>query len=262
VLFAAHAYVGESTENPGKYYRNNVVHSIALLDALLAARVRLVVFSSSCSVYGLQTRMPITEDSSLDPLSPYAESKVFMEWILHWYGKAHGLRYVSLRYFNAAGADPEGELGECHDPEAHLIPLAILSALGKGELQVFGEDYPTPDGTCIRDYVHVSDLAEAHVLALEHLYNGGASETVNLGTGTGNSVREVIQTVHQVGGQPVSYRTAPRRPGDAPILVADRAKALRVLGWKPRLSELNTIVETAWKWHSRYAISGPPGSSR
>ena len=262
VLFAAHAYVGESVQNPGKYYRNNVAQSIALLDTLLAAGVRQVVFSSSCSVYGLQTQMPITEDSSLDPLSPYAESKMFMERMLHWYGKAYGLRSVSLRYFNAAGADPEGELGECHDPETHLIPLAILSTLGKGELQVFGDDYPTPDGTCIRDYVHVSDLGEAHILAVEHLQNGGASDTINLGTGTGNSVLEVIRTVQDISGRPVLYRTVPRRQGDAPVLVADRQKALRVLGWKPQSSELKTIVETAWQWHFRRGALPPVRSSR
>jgi len=262
VLFAAHAYVGESVQNPGKYYRNNVAQSIALLDTLLAAGVRQVVFSSSCSVYGLQTQMPITEDSSLDPLSPYAESKMFMERMLHWYGKAYGLRSVSLRYFNAAGADPEGELGECHDPETHLIPLAISSTLGKGELQVFGDDYPTPDGTCIRDYVHVSDLGEAHILAVEHLQNGGASDTINLGTGTGNSVLEVIRTVEDISGRPVLYRTVPRRQGDAPVLVADRQKALRVLGWKPQSSELKTIVETAWQWHFRRGALPPVRSSR
>lgn len=229
VLLAAHAYVNESVENPGKYYRNNIVQSIALLDALLAAGVRQLVFSSSCSVYGLQTRMPITEDSSLDPLSPYAETKMFMEGILRWYEKAYGLRYVSLRYFNAAGADPEGELGECHDPETHLIPLAILSSLGKGELRVFGDNYPTPDGTCIRDYVHLSDLAEAHVLALEHLRSERGSDTINLGTGTGNSILEVIRMVQAVGGRPVPYRIESQRPGDAAVLIADREKAFRVL---------------------------------
>jgi UDP-glucose-4-epimerase GalE len=260
VLFAAHAYVGESVENPGKYYRNNIVQSIALLDALLAVGVRQIVFSSSCSVYGPQTRMPITEDSSLDPLSPYAETKMFVERVLRWYEKAYGLRYVSLRYFNAAGADPEGELGECHDPETHLIPLAILSALDKGTLRVFGDEYPTPDGTCIRDYVHVSDLAEAHVLALEHLQGERGSDTINLGTGTGNSILEVIRMVQQVGGRPVPYRTVSQRPGDAAVLVADREKAFRVLGWKPQLSELKTIVQTAWDWHVHHPT--PLGNSQ
>jgi UDP-glucose-4-epimerase GalE len=251
VLFAAHAYVGESTENPGKYYRNNVAHSIALLDALIAAGIREIVFSSSCSVYGIQSRMPIDEESPVCPLSPYAESKLFMEWVLKWYGKAYGLRYVSLRYFNAAGADPEGELGECHDPETHLIPLAIFSAMGRGGLRVFGDDYPTPDGTCIRDYVHVADLAEAHVLALDYLRAGGDSQIANLGTGAGSSVRDVITTVEQVSGRAVSYEIKPRRDGDTPVLVADAAKAERLFGWKPRLSKLETIVETAWRWHSR-----------
>jgi UDP-arabinose 4-epimerase len=260
VLFAAHAYVGESVENPGKYYRNNIARSIALLDALLATGVKQIVFSSSCSVYGLQTRMPITEDSSLDPLSPYAETKMFMERILRWYEQAYGLRYVSLRYFNAAGADPEGELGECHDPETHLIPLAILSALGKGELRVFGDDYPTLDGTCVRDYVHVSDLAEAHVLALEHLQRERGSEIINLGTGTGNSILEVIRMVQRVGGRPVPYRIVSPRPGDAPVLVADGEKAFRVLGWKPQLSEVKTIVQTAWNWHFRH--TPPLGNDR
>jgi UDP-arabinose 4-epimerase len=249
ILFAGHAYVGESVENPRKYFRNNVSDAIHFLDVLVDAGVRRVVFSSSCSVYGIQDSLPIGEDSATDPLSPYAETKLFIEKVLRWYGSAYGLRFACLRYFNAAGADPGGELGEHHDPETHLIPLAIHAAMGRKPLRVFGTDYPTPDGTAIRDYTHVTDLAEAHLRAMRYLMKDGEPITLNLGTGTGHSVREVIQAVEVRGGVPVPVEYGPRREGDAPALVADPARARDVLGWIPQYSSLETIVRTAWQWH-------------
>jgi UDP-glucose-4-epimerase GalE len=255
ILFAAHAYVGESTANPRKYYHNNVAAALNFLDALIAGGVRALVFSSSCSIYGMQGKIPISEDSPKDPLSPYAETKLFIEQVLHWYGLAEGLRSVCLRYFNAAGADPDGDLGEHHDPETHLVPLAIYAAMGRGPLSIFGDDYPTPDGTAIRDYIHVRDLAAAHVAAVEHLLGQGESTQVNLGTGTGHSVREVVQMVERVSEVTVPVRTCARRMGDAPALVADAGKAGRVLNWTPRYSSLETIVSTAWRWHSQIADS-------
>ena len=251
ILFAGHAYVGESTSDPRKYFRNNVTNSIDFLNTLLDAGLRNVVFSSSCSIYGMQEKIPINEESSTNPLSPYAETKLFFEKVLKWYGSAYGLRYARLRYFNASGADPEGQLGENHDPETHLIPLTIYAAMGKGPLRVFGTDYPTPDGTAIRDYAHVTDLADAHLKSLRHLIAGGDSLTLNLGTGTGHSVRDVIHAVEKVSGQPVPAEYGPRREGDAPALVADPARALALLGWKPQYSSLETIVGTAWNWHKQ-----------
>jgi UDP-glucose-4-epimerase GalE len=250
VLFAGHAYVGESVANPRKYFGNNVAGSLEFLNSLMDSGVRRLVFSSSCSIYGFQERMPISEDSSNGPLSPYAESKLFFERVLRWYGPAYGVRFACLRYFNAAGADPDGELGELHEPETHLIPLAIYAALGRQPLRVFGNDYPTPDGTPIRDYIHVADLADAHVRALQRLSDGGGNLTVNLGTGRGYSVLEVIRMVEQVSGRPVPLERAPRREGDANALVADAALALR-LAWTPRHSSLESIVRTAWDWHVR-----------
>ncbi len=208
ILFAGHAYVGESTSNPRKYFGNNVTDAIAFLNALVDAGVRNIVFSSSCSIYGIQEKMPIREDSSKDPLSPYAETKLFFEKVLRWYGSAYGVRSVCLRYFNAAGADPDGELGEFHDPETHLIPLTCYAALGRTTLRVFGTDYATPDGTAIRDYIHVTDLADAHVRALHHLTNGGASLQLNVGTGTGSSVRQVIDAVERAAGRRFRPSTA------------------------------------------------------
>ena len=250
VMFAAHTDVRESVENPRKYYRNNVSSALAFLDSLLEGGVRSIVFSSTCAIYGLQTKVPISEDASKNPLSPYAQTKWMVEQALAAYDRAYGLRSACLRYFNAAGADPDGELGECHVPETHLIPLAIYAAKGRAKLSVFGTDYPTPDGTAIRDYIHVSDLANAHVTAVRHLMAGGESLQLNLGTGAGSSVREVIRAVERVSGCAIAARYVERRPGDAPALVADASKALRVLDWKPRLSSLETIVETAWRWHS------------
>lgn len=253
ILFAAHAYVGESIEFPGKYYRNNVCNSIAFLDALLAAGVRLLVFSSSCSIYGDQGGLPIREDQPRHPLSPYAETKLFLENVLQWYDRAHGLRAICLRYFNAAGADPEGELGEWHEPETHLIPLTIRAAAGGPALRIFGDDYPTPDGTAVRDFIHVTDLADAHVRALRSLMGGGASAQFNCGTGNGHSVKEVIEMVERVSGKPVRCEFAPRRMGDAPSLVADAWLIGHALQWTPQHSSLRTICDTAWQWYSKNA---------
>jgi UDP-glucose-4-epimerase GalE len=248
--FAANHYVGESMVNPQKYYRNNVEGGLSLLNTIVEAgkQTTVVIFSSTCSVYGAPSKMPITEDYPLTPVNPYGVSKVFFEQALHSYDTAYGIRYASLRYFNAAGADESGEVGECHDPEPHLIPLALRAAAGFGpELQVYGTDYPTPDGTCIRDYTNVVDLAEAHVKALQYLQAGNPSFTVNLGTGEGSSVKEVISTVEEVTGKNVPRKIVPRRPGDPPALVADPKKAHEMLNWKAMRS-LRDSVSTAWKW--------------
>ena len=253
ILFAAHAYVGESTQHPAKYYRNNICESLAFLDTLLAMDVKALVFSSSCSIYGIQKEIPIREDSPKDPLSPYAETKLFLENAARWYDQAYSLRTVCLRYFNAAGADPEGEIGEWHDPETHLIPLTIQSALGGPRLRILGSDYPTPDGTAVRDYIHVTDLADAHVRALRYLFDGGASAQFNCGTGDGHSVQQVVDMVERVSGRKVAVDHAPRRQGDAPALVADPRRIRETLGWIPRHSSLESIVRTAWSWYSEKA---------
>jgi UDP-glucose-4-epimerase GalE len=246
--FAAHAYVGESVENPRKYFRNNVEAGLVLLNACLDCGVRRVIFSSTCAVYGVPPKVPISEQTSRQPVNPYGVSKMFFEQALEAYDRAYSLRYASLRYFNAAGADPSGEIGESHDPESHLIPLALQAAIGaRPALDLFGDDYPTPDGTCVRDYVHVNDLADAHVTALERLTGGGESLAVNLGTGHGYSVKEVLSEVEKVTGRVVPVKLAPRRPGDPPALVADSAAAERLLNWKAKRS-LHEIVETAWNW--------------
>jgi UDP-glucose-4-epimerase GalE len=257
--FAAYAYVGESIEKPEKYFHNNVVNSLGLMEAMLDAGVKRIVFSSTCATYGLPEAMPIREDTPQRPVNPYGESKLMIERALYWHGQAHDLRHVALRYFNAAGADPEGEIGEAHDPETHLIPLILDVALGRrAQIDVFGTDYPTPDGTAIRDYIHVQDLAEAHVLALRHLEAGGESMALNLGTGEGHSVRATIETAKRVTGRPIPARDTARRPGDPPILVADAARARRVLGWTPHLAALERIIATAWSWHQRrFAASAP-----
>lgn len=255
--FAALAYVGESVSCPELYYRNNVVGTLSLLDAMREAGVATIVFSSTCAVYGIPETVPIRETTAKAPLSPYGETKLAIERALHWYGAAHGLRYAALRYFNAAGADPDGEIGENHDPETHLIPLVLRAALGTGEaLRIFGTDYPTPDGTAIRDYIHVTDLADAHVRALRHLAAGGESIELNLGTGSGHSVREVIASVERATGSSVKPYEAPRRPGDPPALVADATLARERLGWRPRCSDLDTIVRTALAWETRSAAGG------
>jgi UDP-arabinose 4-epimerase len=250
ILFAAHAYVGESVENPSKYYRNNLSASLEFLEALLEAGIKRLVFSSSCSIYGEQQSVPINEDSRMNPLSPYAETKVALENVLRWYDQAFELRSVSLRYFNAAGACASGDLGEHHDPETHLIPRTISAAMGNGKLSVFGYDYPTPDGSAVRDYVHVTDLADAHVRALEYLLQGNGSAQFNCGSGVGTSVNEVIHIVEQVSGRKAPVERQPRRQGDAPVLIADLRRIGKVLGWQPRYSSIDTIVATAWRWHS------------
>jgi len=252
IHFAASAYVGESMTDPRKYFRNNTFNTLNLLDTMVARGVTRVVFSSTCATYGDPQRIPIDESHPQAPVNPYGESKLFVERILHWYGHAYNLRSVALRYFNASGADPDGAVGEDHDPETHLIPLVIDAALGRrGPVGVFGTDYPTPDGTAIRDYIHVMDLAVAHVQALDYLAGGGASTAINLGTGRGHSVREVIETVEQVGGKAVPRTSSPRRAGDPPQLVADARRAFEVLGWTPRFPELRTIIEHAWRWHTK-----------
>ena len=252
--FAAHAYVGESVTNPKKYFHNNVEGGLSLLNAAMEAGVKKIIFSSTCAVYGEPAKVPIDENTSRQPVNPYGVSKMFFEQALEAYDRAYGLRYASLRYFNAAGADESGEIGELHDPETHLIPLALRAAAGLGpELQVFGSDYPTPDGTCIRDYIHVNDLASAHVKALDHLAAGKESIAVNVGTGTGASVREVLAAVEHATGKPVPHKIVPRRPGDPPALVANPAKAQALLQWKATRG-LREIVETAWNWMQREKI--------
>jgi UDP-glucose-4-epimerase GalE len=246
--FAAHAYVGESVENPRKYFQNNVLGALSLLNSTLDAGIRRFVFSSTCAVYGIPEQIPITEQTPREPVNPYGASKLFFENALEAYSRAYGLRSVSLRYFNAAGADESGEIGEIHDPETHLIPLALAASAANGpELQIYGSDYPTPDGTCLRDFVHVNDLADAHVRALQYLEKGGDSLAINLGTGRGHSVLEVIQAAESAIGRPVRRKIGLRRPGDPPILVADPAKAQRVLGWAAKRN-LADIVSSAWMW--------------
>lgn len=251
VHFAASAYVGESMTNPRKYFRNNTVNTLNLLDAMVDTGVTRIVFSSTCATYGLPVRVPIDEAHPQAPVNPYGQSKLFAERILHWYAQAYALEYVALRYFNASGADPGGEIGEDHDPETHLIPLVIDAARGaRPPVRVFGTDYPTADGTAIRDYIHVTDLADAHVRALDYLLRDGVSTAINLGTGRGHSVREVIEMVEQVSGRAVPRVDSPRRAGDPPELVADASMAQTVLGWIPRYPDLRTIVEHAWTWHT------------
>jgi len=249
--FAAYASVTESMQEPRKYFRNNVTNTLSFLDTLLASGVKRIIFSSTCATYGLPEEEKISEATAQRPVNPYGESKRFIEQVLRWYNRAYGLEWVGLRYFNAAGADPEGEIGERHDPETHLVPLAIESAMGlRGPLRVCGTDYPTADGTAVRDYVHVTDIAKAHVLALQHLVRGGRSGAINLGTGRGHSVLDVIKAVERAGGCPVPYRLGQRRAGDPPRLVADPALAKQTLGWRPKHSSLKSIVRTAWEWHS------------
>ena len=250
--FASLIRVGESYADPRKYYEHNLKTSLNLLGGMVEAGVNVFIFSSSAAVYGIPREIPVTESHPLDPISPYGQTKLMVERVLADYGRAYGLRSLSLRYFNASGADPGGELGETHDPETHLVPSILLSLLGRRPvLEVYGTDYPTPDGTAIRDYIHVSDLAEAHVLALQALLAGRAAGAVNLGTNRGYSVLEVIRTAEGVTGRQVPYVAKPRREGDPAVLLASRAKAERELGWKPRLSDLETILRTAWDWHRR-----------
>ncbi|MDP8966687.1 MAG: UDP-glucose 4-epimerase GalE [Cyanobacteriota bacterium] len=250
--FAAYAYVGESVSNPAKYYRNNVVGTLTLLEAMLAASVKTIVFSSTCATYGVPQSVPVTEDQPQNPINPYGRTKLMVEKILADFDKAYGLRSICFRYFNAAGADPAGLLGEDHSPETHILPLVLLTAMGKREsFSILGTDYPTPDGTCIRDFIHVADLAQAHVLGLEQLLKSGESDVFNLGNGNGFSVREVIETAKLVTGQPIQVTEGDRRPGDPPILVGSGEKARRILGWQPQYSDLKEILLHAWNWHQR-----------
>jgi len=250
--FASLIRVGESFADPQKYYRHNLVNSLNLLDAMLAAGVKKLIFSSSAAVYGLPRQIPITEDHPLEPANPYGQTKYFLEKILKEYDRAYGLRSIALRYFNAAGADPEGGLGEMHEPETHLIPNILNFLLGrKGRLELFGTDFDTPDGTAIRDYIHVTDLAEAHVLALERLAAEGQSDAMNLGTNRPYSVMDIIKKIEEVTGRKVAFSICPRRPGDVPVLLASRDKAAAALGWKLRYSDLETILSTAWAWHRK-----------
>ena len=246
--FAAHSYVGESVENPRKYFENNVRSGLNLLNAAVDCGVRHFIFSSTCAVYGVPASMPIREDTPRLPVNPYGASKLLFENALEAYDKAYQLRFVSLRYFNAAGADESSEIGEWHEPETHLIPLALQTAAGaRPQLEIYGTDYPTPDGTCVRDYIHVNDLGEAHLKALEYLESGESSAFLNLGTGQGHSVKEIIEMVERVTGAALRKKPAPRRPGDPPVLVADPTRAQQVLKWKARRS-LEEIVASAWKW--------------
>ena len=252
--FAAYAYVGESVDRPALYYANNVGSTINLLRCMVDANIRAFVFSSTCSTYGEPESVPIREDHPQRPMNPYGASKLMVERVLRDFDHAYGFRHVSLRYFNAAGADPEGGIGECHDPETHLVPIVLQTALGQREhVSVFGTDYATPDGTCIRDYVHVSDLASAHVLALRYLENDGPSDSFNLGNGEGFSVRAVIDMARRITGSSIKSIDAPRRPGDPDRLVGNSEKARAILGWKPKHASLSTIIQTAWDWHRHAA---------
>jgi UDP-arabinose 4-epimerase len=248
--FAAFAYVGESVADPELYYRNNVIGTLNLLGAVREAGIGSIVFSSTCAVYGEPDKIPMREDVPLGPVNPYGETKLAIERALAWYAGAYGIRYAALRYFNAAGADLEGEIGENHDPETHVIPLAIRAALGQaGPISVFGTDYPTADGSAVRDYIHVTDLADAHVRAADYLAKGGKSAAINLGTGSGTSVLELIASIERISGRKVPHNLAPRRAGDPPALVADPGLAARLLGWRARHSDIDTIVRTALAWH-------------
>jgi UDP-glucose-4-epimerase GalE len=249
VHFAAFTYVGESVRDPSKYYQNNLVNTLNLLECLRRHGIGRFVFSSTCATYGVPEQVPITEAEKQRPINPYGHGKLAVEWALADYAAAYGWGYAALRYFNAAGASADGALGEDHDPETHLIPLVLLAILGrKPHVEIFGTDYPTPDGTCVRDYIHVEDLAEGHLLALERLQPGKAL-CYNLGTGRGYSVREVIRMAEEVTGRPVPIREGPRRPGDPPVLVAAAAASQRELGWQPRYTDLRSILDTAWNWH-------------
>lgn len=252
--FASLIQVGESYTNPLKYYTHNLTSSLNLLDAVLEAKVKAFIFSSSAAVYGIPLRIPIPENHPLNPVNPYGQTKVFVEKILEDYERAYGLKFISLRYFNAAGADPEGLLGEMHEPETHLIPNILLFLLGKKKsLDLYGTDFPTEDGTAIRDYIHVTDLAKAHVLALQRILESSRSEFINLGANKGYSVLEVIKKTEKITVNKVPYKERPRRKGDVPVLLASREKAEKILGWELSHSDIETIIETAWNWHQKTA---------
>jgi UDP-glucose 4-epimerase len=256
--FAAYAYVGESVTDPSKYYRNNVIGTQTLLEAMMAASVKKFVFSSTCATYGVPKAIPIPEEHPQNPINPYGASKLMVERILSDFDAAYDFKSVCFRYFNAAGADPTGLLGEDHNPETHIIPLVLLTALGLREsVSIFGTDYPTPDGTCIRDYIHVADLADAHVLGLKYLLQGGDSAVFNLGNGSGFSVKQVIETARVVTGKEIRVEECDRRPGDPPALVGSSDKARKILGWSPQYPDLRDIISHAWNWHQqRHRQSG------
>jgi UDP-glucose 4-epimerase len=250
--FAAYAYVGESVQDPAKYYCNNVAGTLSLLESMKRSSIDKIIFSSTCATYGMPAQIPITEKHPQNPINPYGRSKLIIEWILQDFAAAYGLKFVSLRYFNAAGADPDAEIGEDHHPETHLIPLVLDVALGRSDrVEIFGTDYDTPDGTCIRDYIHVSDLADAHVLALEYIHKGGKSDVFNLGNGNGFSVREVIKTAMKITGFNIRCLESERRPGDPSVLIGSSEKIRNNLNWKPSYNSLDTIIDTAWQWHKR-----------
>jgi UDP-glucose 4-epimerase len=254
--FGGYAFVGESVTDPSRYYWNNVVNTLNLIDIMREFSICPVIFSSSCATYGLPERIPLTEDHPQHPINPYGKTKFMVEGILDDYCRAYDIRYVSLRYFNAAGADPDGEIGERHDPETHLIPLVLEAALGRREnVRIFGTDYDTPDGTCIRDYIHVTDIAEAHMLALEYLANGGGSDVFNLGNGSGFSVKEVIDTARAVTGKNITTADWNRRDGDPPVLIGCSDKIKKTLLWKPQYEDLAVIIGTAWNWHKKHQPS-------
>lgn len=253
IHFAASSQVGESMSDPLKYYDNNLHGTMVLLQAMVAHGVDKIVFSSTAATYGEPERAPILETDRTDPTNCYGETKLAMEHMMRWVSRAHGLKYVALRYFNACGAHPSGAIGEAHNPETHLIPLILQVPNGQREkISIFGDDYPTKDGTCIRDYIHVSDLAQAHILALDHLLQGGESDVFNLGNGVGFTVKEVIDVARAVTGHPIPAETCPRRAGDPAQLIASSKKAVEQLGWKPKYNDLNTIIASAWKWHSAH----------
>lgn len=250
--FAAYAYVGESVDNPEKYYYNNVANTLNLLHAMKEHGVNKIIFSSTCATYGEPERVPITEDMPQNPINPYGATKLMVERIFKDYNHAYGLQFVVLRYFNAAGADPDGEIGESHDPETHIIPLVLDAASGlRPDVKVFGTDYDTPDGSCVRDYIHVEDLASAHLLALKYLENGGESDFFNLGNERGTSVLEVVESVRSVTGKDFTATLTDRRPGDPAKLVGSSRKAQEVLKWQPQYADIDTIVSHAWKWHEK-----------
>lgn len=250
--FAAYAYVGESVEDPAKYYRNNVAGTLTLLEVMRSCGIDKIIFSSTCATYGMPERIPIPEDHPQNPINPYGRSKLMIEWMLKDFAHAYDTKFVSLRYFNAAGADPDAEIGEDHNPETHLVPVVLDVALGKRDhLEIFGTDYDTTDGTCVRDYIHVSDLADAHLLALEYLLQGGESDVFNLGNGNGFSVREVIAVALKITTRDISWVEADRRSGDPPTLIGSFDKIRKCLGWSPLYIGLDDIIETAWFWHKQ-----------
>lgn len=252
--YCAFCYVGESVNYPAEYYRNNVVNTLNLLDVMVEYGVKKFIFSSTCSTYGNPISLPMSEDHPQNPINPYGKSKLMVEQILKDYDETYGIRHVCLRYFNAAGADPEGEIGEWHEPEPHLIPIVLQVAAGQREfVQIYGTDYETPDGTCIRDYIHINDLAEAHLLALAYLQNGHCSDAFNLGNGNGFSVKEVINAVECITGKTIKVVEVERRPGDPPSLVGSSEKAIKVLKWQPQHPDIDEIIKTAWLWHTKGA---------